>query len=71
VQAAPGWIETTRFDVFRGGCLTTQLVAPPDQQAQVVADVRHILGFTTRQELAAILDQRSDGRLRLDPTAPR
>jgi hypothetical protein len=48
--------EATRFDLFPGGCVTAQAA---------------ILGYTTRQTLQQALDQRSDGRLRLDPPTAR
>src|SRR4051812_25420137 len=60
-----------RFDVFAGGCLTTRLLVPRADQAQLTADLARLLGFTTRQRLEQTLAQRSDGRLHLDPGVPR
>jgi tRNA A-37 threonylcarbamoyl transferase component Bud32/membrane-associated phospholipid phosphatase len=67
VTTAAGRSTTTRFDVFAGGCLTTRLLAPSDQQTRLAADVPRLLGFTTRPTLDQALEQRSGGRLRLDP----
>ncbi|MGY1742906.1 MULTISPECIES: phosphatase PAP2 family protein [unclassified Blastococcus] len=58
---------TTRYDLFAGGCLTTRLRAPSDQQSRLTADVPRLLGLTARGTLDRALDQRSGGRLRLDP----
>jgi tRNA A-37 threonylcarbamoyl transferase component Bud32/membrane-associated phospholipid phosphatase len=67
VTTAAGRSRTTRFDVFAGGCLTTRLLAPPDQQTRLTADIPRLLGFTARETLDRALEQRSGGRLRLDP----
>jgi tRNA A-37 threonylcarbamoyl transferase component Bud32/membrane-associated phospholipid phosphatase len=67
VTTAAGRSTTTRFDVFAGGCLTTRLLAPPDQQTRLTADIPRLLGFTARETLDRALEQRSGGRLRLDP----
>jgi tRNA A-37 threonylcarbamoyl transferase component Bud32 len=64
-------VTTIRFDVFPGGCLTTRLLAPPEYNAQLAAEMPLLLGFTSRRALQLILDQRSDGRLHLDPPSPR
>jgi hypothetical protein len=66
-RADPSVHSTVRFDVFPGGCLTTKLVAPPEHNAQLTADMSEIVGFTTRQTLQQVLEQRSRGRLHLDP----
>jgi hypothetical protein len=58
----------TRFDLFPGGCLTTQLTAPEAQRSTVTGEAPLILGFTTREELRQALEQRSEGRLQLDPS---
>jgi hypothetical protein len=71
VRASPGRAATTRFDVFPGGCLTTRVVAPPEQVAEIAGEVPLVLGFRSRQGLDRALSQRSDGRLRLTPTEPR
>jgi len=63
--------SATRFDVFTGGCVTTQLTAPVASRAEITSEASLILGFTTRQALQQALAQRSDGQLRLDPDGPR
>ena len=67
VTTAAGRSTTTRFDVFAGGCLTTRLLAPIDQQTRLTADIPRLLGFTAREALDRALEQRSGGRLQLDP----
>src|SRR3954471_12467131 len=71
VQPSTGRVTTTRYDVLPRGCLTTRLVAPPEQQAGLAAEVRQLLDFRTREDLEQELNQRSHGRLRLDAPAPR
>jgi tRNA A-37 threonylcarbamoyl transferase component Bud32 len=71
VEVSPQRRAVTRFDVLPGGCLTTRLRASPEQLAQLAAEIPRLLGFTTREELQRMLDQRSDGRLQLDPAAAR
>ena len=71
VEASVGRVATTRFDVLPRGCLTTRLVAPPEQQERLAAEVPRLLDFRPRQELEQKLDQRSNGRLHLDAATPR
>ena len=59
--------SATRFDVFTGGCVTTQLTAPVTSRAEVTSEASLILGYTTRQTLQRTLEDRSGGRLHLDP----
>jgi tRNA A-37 threonylcarbamoyl transferase component Bud32/membrane-associated phospholipid phosphatase len=59
--------SAVRFDVFPGGCLTTRIRALASSQAEVTAAVPGIIGFAPRAMLAQALEQRSGGRLRLDP----
>jgi hypothetical protein len=59
--------SATRFDVFPGGCVTTRLTTPAAHRAQLTTEAPSLLGFTTRQALRQTLEQRSNGRLRLDP----
>ena len=59
--------SAVRFDVFPGGCVTTRIRAPAPNRTEVTAAAPGILGFTPRQQLAAALEQRSGGRLQLDP----
>jgi tRNA A-37 threonylcarbamoyl transferase component Bud32/membrane-associated phospholipid phosphatase len=62
--------EATRFDVFPGGCVTAQAAVPAANRAEVTSELATILHYTGRQALQQALDQRSDGRLRLDPPTP-
>jgi hypothetical protein len=41
----------------------------PEVIGEVTAQARLVIGFVPRAELARALDERSDGRLRLDPPA--
>jgi hypothetical protein len=59
--------EATRFDRFQGGCVTAQAAVPAANQAEITSQLATILHYTSRQALQQALDQRSDGRLRLDP----
>jgi hypothetical protein len=63
--------EATRFDLFPGGCVTARAAGPAANRAEITGDLRTLLGYTTRQTLQQALDQRSDGRLRLDPATAR
>jgi tRNA A-37 threonylcarbamoyl transferase component Bud32 len=62
-------VEATRFDRFQGGCVTAQATVPGANRAEVTGQLATILGYTSRQALQQALDQRSGGRLRLDPPA--
>jgi hypothetical protein len=63
--------EATRFDLFPGGCVTAQAAVPAANRAEVTSQLATIVGYTSRQALQQTLDQRSDGRLRLDPATAR
>jgi tRNA A-37 threonylcarbamoyl transferase component Bud32 len=63
--------SATRFEVFPGGCVTTRLTAPAAYQAEFTTQATALLGFTSRQTLQQMLEQRSDGRLHLDPARAR
>ena len=60
----------TWYEVFPGGCATVRLSSRTDAP-EVVEDVTEhagrVIGFVTRDDLARVLDVRSDGRLQLDP----
>jgi hypothetical protein len=47
------------------------LIVLAEHRAQLASEAPLILGATTRASLQQALDQRSDGRLRLDPDRPR
>ena len=57
----------TWFDTFTGGCITTRLSAPTTYRGQLTTEATALLDFRTRQSLQHALEQRSDGRLHLDP----
>jgi hypothetical protein len=57
------------LDQFPGGCVTTQASVPVANRTEVTGDQAPTLHYTTRQALQQALDQRSGGRLRLDPPA--
>jgi hypothetical protein len=62
----------TRYEVFPGGCATVRLSsrnAAPEVLEEVTAQAGRVIGFVPRADLARALDERSDGRLRLDPPA--
>jgi tRNA A-37 threonylcarbamoyl transferase component Bud32 len=61
--------EAVRFDVFPGGCVTTRIRAQAPSRAEVTGVAPGILGFVSRQQLGQALEQRSGGRLHLDPVA--
>ncbi len=60
----------TWYEVFPGGCATVRLSsrsAAPEVLEEVTAQASRVVGFDSRAHLAQVLDERSDGRLRLDP----
>jgi membrane-associated phospholipid phosphatase/tRNA A-37 threonylcarbamoyl transferase component Bud32 len=71
VDATTSHVTTARYDVFPGGCLAIRLLSPPEHNAQLTAEMSLLLGFTSRRSLELVLEERSDGRLRLDPAVPR
>ena len=67
-RQTPGF-EAIRFDRFPGGCVTAQATVPATNQAEITSQLAPIGHYTSRQALQQALDQRSGGRLRLDPPA--
>jgi tRNA A-37 threonylcarbamoyl transferase component Bud32 len=63
--------SATRSYTFPGGCITQQLTVPAASGPQLVSETSSVIGFTTRQELRQALEERSDGRLELDPGEAR
>jgi hypothetical protein len=57
----------TSYTVFPGGCVTTQFRSTSDGDASLIDQALSAIGFTTRDALRQALDQRSNGRLQLDP----
>ena len=61
----------TWYDQFPGGCVTYQLRSTTDIEGTFATQAPLVLGFTTRQALQQALEERSNGRLHLDPPVPR
>ena len=55
-----------RFYVYEGGCTTLEFRLPGQDTAQQVGAASLAIGFVSRQELRAGVQDRSDGRLHLD-----
>ena len=62
-QPAPA----TTYTVFPGGCVTAELRSTNNGDASLIDEAASAIGFTTRPALRQALDQRSNGRLHLDP----
>jgi tRNA A-37 threonylcarbamoyl transferase component Bud32/membrane-associated phospholipid phosphatase len=63
----------TWYEVFPGGCATARLSSrtdAPEVVEDVTAQASRVIGFVPRARLARVLDERSDGRLQLDPPSP-
>jgi hypothetical protein len=58
---------TTWYTDFPGGCVTARLRAVRSTDAALISDAASIVGFATRRTLQQALDERSNGRLQLDP----
>ena len=67
----PGRFAATWYDRFPGGCVTYQLQSTTDIEGTFATEAPLVLGFVTRQALQQALDERSNGRLHLDPAAAR
>ena len=65
----PSGRPVTWYTVFPGGCVTAQLSWTSAADAGFATEARSILAFTTRQALQQALEQRSGGRLHLDPAS--
>jgi membrane-associated phospholipid phosphatase/tRNA A-37 threonylcarbamoyl transferase component Bud32 len=59
--------RVTRTYTFPGGCVTERYDSPVSPE-RMAADASSSFGFVTRDQLAAELSRRSDGRLQLDPS---
>ena len=56
--------------MFGGGCITTRLrvrSTVPEVLSEVKAGAASVVGYASRIGLAQALEERSDGRLHLDP----
>jgi len=63
-------VDETAYDVFGGGCITTRLrvrSTVPEVLSEVKAGAASVVGYASRIGLAQALEERSDGRLHLDP----
>ncbi len=67
-RVSPGY-SAERHYVFAGGCVTYRFDLRGASAAQPVAPLTAALGFVSRAELARLVHDTSDGRLRLDPPA--
>jgi hypothetical protein len=70
-SSSGGGFGATWYDRFPGGCVTSRLHLETDPNGEFAAQAPQVLGFTTRATLRRALDQRSDGRLQLDPGEAR
>jgi tRNA A-37 threonylcarbamoyl transferase component Bud32/membrane-associated phospholipid phosphatase len=68
-ERLPGRFTATWYDRFPGGCVTHRLHSTTDLEGKFATEAPHVVGLTTRQALQRALDERSNGRLRLDPPA--
>jgi hypothetical protein len=66
-RTGPDGASTTWYSAFPGGCITAQLDPAISGDAALANQAAAILGFTTRHTLEQVLDERSNGRLHLDP----
>jgi tRNA A-37 threonylcarbamoyl transferase component Bud32/membrane-associated phospholipid phosphatase len=71
VERLAGAFSATWYDRFPGGCVTYRLHSTSDLEGQFANEAPSLLGFTTRAALRQALDQRSNGRLQLDPAQAR
>jgi hypothetical protein len=69
IESSTGEFIATWYDQFPGGCVTSRLHLTTDPDGEFAAQAPTVLGFTTREALRRALDQRSGGRLHLDPEA--
>jgi hypothetical protein len=53
--------------VFEGGCVTAQLRSAGNVDAALARQTSSAIGFVTRAALRQAVDERSNGRLQLDP----
>jgi hypothetical protein len=67
MESGTGEFAATWYDRFPGGCVTSRLHLTTDPDGEFAAQAPAVLGFTTREALRRALDERSGGRLQLDP----
>ena len=66
-RPAGGGFATTWYDRFPGGCVTSRLRSATDPDGRFAAEAPAVLEFASRQALDQRLEERSGGRLHLDP----
>jgi tRNA A-37 threonylcarbamoyl transferase component Bud32 len=66
-----GSFTATWYDRFPGGCVTSRLHSTTDIEGKFAIEASFVVRFTTRQALRQALEERSNGRLRLDPAQAR
>src|SRR6266699_1451458 len=71
IDLATDAFGATWYDRFPGGCVTYRLHSTSDIEGSFAIELPGLLRFTSRQVLQQALQQRSDGRLQLDPGEPR
>jgi tRNA A-37 threonylcarbamoyl transferase component Bud32 len=64
-----GRYTATWYDRFPGGCVTHRLDSTTDIEGNFAVEAPLVLGFATRQQLQQALNERSSGRLHLDPAS--
>jgi tRNA A-37 threonylcarbamoyl transferase component Bud32 len=67
VESGAGGFSAIWFDRFPGGCVTYRLRSNEDPGGEFARDVPELLSFNTRDRLRRALEERSGGRLQLDP----
>jgi hypothetical protein len=65
-----GGFGATWYDRFPGGCVTSRLRSAADPDGRFAAEAPAVLEYATRQALRQRLEERSGGRLHLDPVDP-
>jgi tRNA A-37 threonylcarbamoyl transferase component Bud32 len=70
-QLGGGRYAATWYDRFAGGCVAYRLRSASDPVGQFANEVPSLLGFASRTALRQALDDRSGGRLHLDPGEAR
>jgi hypothetical protein len=65
-----GGFAATWHDRFPGGCVTSRLRSTADPDGRFATEAPVVLGFVPRQDLRRLLEERSGGRLHLDPSSP-
>jgi tRNA A-37 threonylcarbamoyl transferase component Bud32/membrane-associated phospholipid phosphatase len=67
IDPATSVFSASWYDRFPGGCVTYRLHSTRDVEGSFAIELPGLLGFTSRDTLRQTLDQRSNGRLQLDP----